>query len=73
MDLLNEKFLFASLIWGSVGCGYLLYARRQREIVPFLGGVAMIAVSCLVGSWFWMSLICLALMVGVYLLVKQGW
>ena len=72
-SLLNEQFLFASLIWGTIGGGYLIYARKQREIVPFIGGVAMIAVSCFVGSWFWMSVICLALMAGVYQLMKQGY
>ena len=72
MDWLNTKFLFASLIWGTVGAGYLLYARQQRAPVPFVGGVAMIAVSFVVGSWFWMSVICIAMMVGVYELMKRG-
>ena len=73
MDLLNTKFLFASLIWGTVGAGYLLYARQQRAPVPFLGGVVMIAVSFLISSWFWMSVVCIALMVGVHQLMKRGW
>jgi hypothetical protein len=72
-NLLDQHFLFASLLWGSVGTGYLLYARRQRMIVPFIAGVAMIAVSYFVGSWLWMSVICVALMVAVYQLVKQGY
>lgn len=72
-NLLDQHFLLASLLWGSVGGGYLLYARRQRMIVPFIAGVAMIAVSYFVGSWLWMSVICVALMVGVYQLVKQGY
>ena len=71
-SLLNESFLFASLLWGTVGGGYLLYARKQREIVPFVGGVALIAVSFLVTSWFWMSVAGIAVMVGVYQLMKQG-
>lgn len=71
-SLLNEQFLFASLLWGSVGMGYLIYARKQREIVPFIGGMAMIGVSCLVGSWFWMSILCLVLMVAVYQVMRQG-
>ena len=70
-SLLDEQFLFASLLWGSVGAGYVLYARRQREVAPLIGGVAMIGVSFLVGSWFWMSILCLALMVAVYQLMKQ--
>ena len=71
-SLLNASFLFASLIWGSVAGGYLIYARKQRAIPPFLGGVAMMAVSFLVTSWFWMSVACLALMVGVYQWMKRG-
>ena len=71
-SLLDERFLFASLLWGSVGAGYLLYARKQREIAPLIGGVAMIGVSYFVGSWFWMSILCLALMVAVYQLMKRG-
>jgi hypothetical protein len=71
-SLLNESFLWASCVWGAVAGGYLLYACKQREIIPFLAGVAMLGVSFLVASWFWMSVICIALMVGVYLLVKRG-
>ena len=71
-NLLDEHFMFASMIWGAVAGGYLVYARRQREIPPFIGGVAMMAVSFMVTSWFWMSLICAALMFGVYYLMKRG-
>ena len=72
-SLLDEHFLFASLIWGSVGGGYLIYARKQRAIMPFIGGVAMIAVSIFVSSWLWMSLISIALIVAVYQLAKRGY
>ena len=72
-NLLDQHYLFASLLWGSVGAGYLLYARRQRMIGPFIAGVAMIGVSYLVSSWLWMSVICIALLVAVYRLVKQGY
>ena len=71
-NILDEHFMFASMFWGAVAGGYLLYARKQREIPPFLGGVAMMAVSFMVASWFWMSLICLALMFGIYFQMKRG-
>lgn len=73
MNLLDSNFLFASLLWGSVGVGYCIYGRRQRAIIPFLGGVAMIAVSYFVGSALLMSLLCIGLMVAVYVLVKRGY
>jgi hypothetical protein len=72
MDLLNQNFLWASLIWGSIGSGYCIYGWKQRDAIPFFGGFAMIAVSCLVPA-LPMSLICLALMIAVYWLVKQGY
>ena len=72
MNLLNTHFLFASLFWGSVGVGYWIYGRKQREMIPLLGGVAMIAVSCLVRSALLMSLLCLATGFVVYFLAKRG-
>jgi hypothetical protein len=72
-SLLDEHFLFASVIWGGVAGGYLFYARKQREIMPFIGGIAMMAVSFMVASWFWMSLASIAIMVAVYSLMKRGY
>jgi hypothetical protein len=71
--ILNVNFLFASLIWGSVGVGYCIYGRRQQSIIPFIGGILMIAASYFVGSALLMSLVCIGLMAGVYMLVKQGY
>ena len=72
MDL-NANFLFASLFWGSVGVGYFIYGKKQRAMMPMIGGVAMVAVSYFAGSALLMSLLCIALMVGVYLLVNRGY
>lgn len=70
--MFNTNFLFASLIWGSVGVGYFIYGKRQHSWAPMVGGIVMVAISYLVGSALLMSLLCLALMAGVYLLLKQG-
>ncbi len=71
-SLMHEHFLFASMFWGAVAGGYLLYARKQWEVMPFIGGVAMMTVSFIVVSWFWMSLASIAIMVAVWWLCKQG-
>ncbi|MST95371.1 MAG: hypothetical protein EXS33_08935 [Pedosphaera sp.] len=73
VNFLNANFLFASLIWSSIGVGYFIYGKRQQSWVPWVGGVAMIAVSCLVPSALLMSLLCLVLMAAVHVLVRQGW
>ena len=71
MNVLNTNFLFASLFWGSVGVGYWIYGKRQSAISPMLGGVAMIAVSYLISSVFWMSFFCLTIAAGVHFLMKR--
>ena len=63
----------ASLVWGSIGVGYCIYGRKQRSVVPFVGGVALIAVSYLVDSVLLMSLVGLGLLTLVYALVKRGY
>lgn len=73
MDLLNEHYLWASLIWSSIGMGYWIYGKRQSAWPAMVGGVALIAASWLIMSALWMSLACLALMFGVYFLAKQGY
>ncbi len=72
VHLFDSKFLFASLLWGSVGAGYFIYGRKQQAMMPMIAGVIMVAISYFVGSWVWMSLLCVLLMVAVYWLVKQG-
>jgi uncharacterized membrane protein YdcZ (DUF606 family) len=69
----DSSFLFASLLWGSVGVGYWIYGKKQREMMPMIGGAAMIGISYLVSSWLLMSLLGLALMVAVYLLMKRSY
>ena len=72
-NLFNTSFLFASLLWGSVGVGYCIYGKKQGAMIPLIGGLLMIAVSYLVSSWLLMSLLSIALMVVVYWLMKQGY
>ena len=69
---LNPGFLLASLIWGSIGVGFLMYGTRQKSIPPMVGGILMIVASYFATTTWVMSLICLAIAVIVYILVKQG-
>ena len=73
MNLFSPSFLFASLIWGSIGAGYFIYGKKQQSLPAMVGGIAMVAVSYFVGSALTMSLICILLMVAVYMLVKRGY
>jgi hypothetical protein len=65
--------LFASLIWGSIGFGYFVYGKKQGAMIPLIGGIAMMAVSYTIANWLWMSAVSIGLIVGVWLLVRQGY
>jgi len=73
MQLFSASFLFASLVWGSVGFGYFIYGKKQSSWPPMIGGIVMIACSYFIGSALLMSLISLALMAAVYFFLRQGY
>jgi hypothetical protein len=69
---MGASYLFASLIWGSVGLGYFIYGKKQRSWVPMLGGALVMAASYFVGSALLLSLISIGLIVGIHVLLRQG-
>ena len=73
MNLFDTKFLFASLIWGSVGFAYATYGWKQGRPVPLVGGLVMMAGSYFVGSALLMTLLSNAIIFAVYWLLKQGY
>jgi len=70
--MFSASFLFASLLWGTIGFGYFIYGKKQGLWVPMVGGVVMIAVSYL-GTALIMSLISIGVMIAVYYLLKEGY
>jgi hypothetical protein len=71
--MFTARFLFASLVWGSIGVGYFIYGKKQQSLPPMVGGILMIGVSYLISSALLMSLICVAVIVVVYWLLKRGY
>lgn len=71
--MFNASFLFASLLWGSIGMGYFIYGKKQQTLSAMAGGVLMVIVSYFIGSAFLMSLVCLGIMAAVYFLVRRGY
>ncbi len=71
--MFNTSFLFASLLWGSVGLGYFIYGKRQGSWIPMVGGVAMMALSYFISSGLLMSLMCIGLMAVIYVMLRRGY
>lgn len=68
---LNQNYLLASLFWSSIGTGFTVYGKRQRELVPALGGIALIAISWLISSALYMSLTCVGLILAIIWVKKN--
>jgi hypothetical protein len=71
--MFSASFLFASLLWGSVGVGYFIYGKKQQSLPAMVGGILMVGASYLVGSALLMSLMCVLVMAAVYGFVKRGY
>jgi hypothetical protein len=71
--MFNTNYLFASLIWGSVGLGYFIYGKKQSSWSPMIGGVLMMAGSYFISSALLMSVVSLGIIVAVYFLLRQGY
>ena len=73
MNLLDPTFLFASLVWGSVGVGYFIYGKKQESLVPAIGGILMVVTAYFVSSAMLMSVVCVVIILAVHLLLRRGW
>ncbi len=71
--MFNASFLFASLVWGSIGLGYFIYGKKQQSISAMAGGILMMVVAYFVSSALAMSLVSVMVMVAVYVLIKKGY
>ena len=69
-SMLNENFLWASVIWGGVGSGYLVYGWKQKAAIPLAGGAAMTGASIFLPA-LPMTFASLAIIGLVYWLLKH--
>ena len=68
---IDSSQLWASVLWGGIGGGYMVYGWRQKSGIPFAGGVAM-SLACFLPA-LWMSLASVAIMFAVWWLLRQGY
>ncbi len=70
-QMFESGTLIASLIWGSIGVGFLVYGKKQKEWTLAFGGLALIAVSYFVASPLFMSLLSIGIIVAIFWLVRR--
>ena len=70
---LNTSFLFASLLWGSVGFVIFTYGWKQKSMIPVWAGLLLMGGSYCIASALLMSLASIAILAGLYWLKKHGY
>ena len=71
--MMDENFLWASLIWSGIAGGYLIYGWRQRAGIPLAAGAAMTAMSFVGPNALVMSFVCIVIMIATWWLLKRGY
>ncbi len=59
---MDTTSLFAGVILGSIGLGYLMYGKRQKKAIAFLSGVLLCAIPYFISNIFLLGLAGAALM-----------
>lgn len=73
-DNMTTGALFASVLWGGIGTGFLVYGWRQKVAIPFVVGVALTVVSCFfLNSALTMSAISAAILAAFIWMKKRGY
>lgn len=58
---MNASTLLLSLVFGTVGMGFVMYAKRAGEFIPAVVGIALMVIPYFFASAWVMLLVCGAL------------
>jgi hypothetical protein len=58
----NESSIVWSVLFGGIGVGYFVYGRKQRKLVPFISGIALMGVPYFIDGTGAMVAVCVAFM-----------
>lgn len=64
--MFDTSFLYASLLWGTIGGGCIVYGKKQGAAPPLVAGFALLAASFIPSAWLMSA-------AGVLLLAAMVW
>ncbi len=53
---MDTTLIFTGLIFGSIGMGYIIYGRKQANMIAFLAGICLCVFPYFISS-VWMSIV----------------
>ena len=67
---MDTGYLFAVLIWGSIGLGFFIYGKKQKSPVPLAGGIVLMGASYFAKTPMALSLFGTAIIAVIFVLKK---
>ena len=68
---MDAGYLFAALIWGSVGLGFFIYGKKQKSPVPLVCGMILMGASYFAQSTLTLSVFGIVVVAVIYVLKKM--
>ena len=70
--MFDTPFLYASLLWGTIGGGCIVYGKKQGVAPPLIAGFALLAASFIPSVWL-MSVVSILLLAGMVWGLRRGY
>ncbi len=70
--MFDIPFLYASLLWGTIGGGCIVYGKKQGAAPPLIAGFALLAASFIPSVWL-MSALSVLLLAGMVWGLRRGY
>jgi len=71
--MFDINFLLASMVWGTVGTGCLVYGKKQSAAPAVIAGLALVVASTIVHSPLLLSALGLFCLFGMVWAIKRGY
>ena len=71
--MFDINFLLASMVWGTIGTGCVVYGKKQAAMPALVAGLALVALSWFVRSPLLLSILSLLCLAGMVWASKRGY
>lgn len=68
---MEPGYLFAALLWGSIGLGFFIYGKKRKSPVHLIGGILLMGITYIVRTAGYLSLVSIAIIAGIYVTRKM--
>ncbi|MFC1485654.1 amino acid transport protein [Candidatus Latescibacterota bacterium] len=68
---MTSTYLYAALLWGTIGFGFFIYGKKQKKIVPLVGGILLMGISYAVRTPLNLSLVSAGIIAGIVVARKM--